>query len=148
MEAYTDKIKERFWSKVDRRGDCWLWMGPTYKCGGYGKFGIGGKNKGAHRISLELHLGRPIRDNLVVAHKPIVCHNPACVNPDHLREATHSENALDKRLDGTVVPMLTEEQVCAIRTDMRTQSVIAEEYGISVGLIYKIKTLKAYAWVP
>ena len=32
-----DKI--RFWSKVDKSGDCWIWIGYIDK-DGYGSFGI------------------------------------------------------------------------------------------------------------
>jgi hypothetical protein len=46
----------------------------------------------AHRISFTLHNG-PIPKGKVVDH---ICHNRGCVNPGHLRLATHFENAQNK----------------------------------------------------
>lgn len=50
----------------------------------------------AHRGVLRLRLGRPLQSGLVAAHECAAPHyeNPQCVNPDHLRERTKSQNAL------------------------------------------------------
>ena len=37
----------------------------------------------------------------IACHAPVICHNRLCVNPAHIRWATHSENAYDMVLDGT-----------------------------------------------
>lgn len=85
---------ERFWSKVDKSGDCWEWT--AYKLQGYGRFGVGGapKNGGrivyAHRWSYEALVG-PIPDGLQLDH---LCRNRGCVNPDHLEPVTSRENTL------------------------------------------------------
>lgn len=42
----------------------------------------------AHRLSYELHKG-PIPDGLQILHS---CDVKNCINPDHLRVGTHSEN--------------------------------------------------------
>lgn len=81
------KDAERFWSKVDKSGDCWLWMAyvtPT----GYGQFGLSGRVCRAHRVSYELAFGG-IPEGLVVDH---MCHVKSCVNPDHLRAVTTKQN--------------------------------------------------------
>jgi len=81
----------RFWVKVDKSGDCWLWTAATVRK--YGMFAVlvDGKKRmrKAHRISFELANG-PIPTGGVIDH---VCHHEACVNPDHLRVTTVKQNA-------------------------------------------------------
>jgi hypothetical protein len=146
-----DAAKERFWAKVEKTDTCWLWRAATTRCG-YGVFGLNGKTMYAHRLSLEMALGRPIAEGLEAAHAPIICRNRHCVNPAHLREATKSENELDKRLDGTQYTSgrrgpLTDEVVRAIRADPRVQHLVAKEYGMKQTAISRIKLRKRYAHV-
>ena len=81
--------KERFWSKVDLSGECWVWTGT--KAGGYGRFYLNRRMMPAHRYSWTETSG-PIPDGLMVLHK---CDNPSCVRPDHLFLGTQSDNMLD-----------------------------------------------------
>ena len=86
-------IADRFWERVDKTGDCWLWTG-SLNATGYGTIGKGGRGNGiylAHRVSFELHHG-PIPDGLFVIHS---CDNPPCVNPAHLRAGTSRDNMQD-----------------------------------------------------
>lgn len=80
-------VEERFWSRVDKTGDCWTWTGPVFN-GGYATFTIKKKSYYVHRLSYEWANG-PIPDGQLVDHR---CHNPACVNPNHLRLADKSQN--------------------------------------------------------
>jgi len=85
-------ITERFWAKVDKSGECWIWTGATAGPG-YGRMycGQGGRrNEYAHRLVLEF-AGIVISDGLTVDH---LCRNTLCVNPDHLDVVTHRENVL------------------------------------------------------
>lgn len=89
-------LEERFWSKVDKSGDCWEWTASRYNYG-HGQFFIGPNRRSrcrpAHRVSYEMANG-PIPDSLVIDH---ICHNPPCVNPAHLRAVTQKENTENRR---------------------------------------------------
>lgn len=80
-------VNERFWSKVDKGTNCWLWSGFCDR-DGYGRFKAFGRNHAAHRWAFESANG-PIPMGLVVDHR---CHTPGCVNPEHLRLATNKQN--------------------------------------------------------
>jgi hypothetical protein len=82
-------IHDRFWSKVDKSGECWLWT-ASKKYKDYGQFWYKGRNDFAHRVAYELCKGA-IPDGLQIDH---LCRNPSCVNPDHLEAVTQRENIL------------------------------------------------------
>jgi hypothetical protein len=78
---------ERFWSKVDKSGDCWLWTAAIDK--GYGSFTIRrGEKAKAHRYAYQELVG-PIPVGLTLDH---LCRNRACVNPAHLEALSKSDH--------------------------------------------------------
>lgn len=81
-------MHERFWMKVQKSPDCWLWTAASL--GGYGVFteSHGGKQHKAHRFAYELLVG-PIPEGLVIDHR---CRTTLCVNPSHLRPVTIKQN--------------------------------------------------------
>ncbi len=81
-------IDERFWAKVDKTGECWLWTGSIGK-NGYGQVRVNNKLELAHRYVYEQTHG-PIATGIHLDHK---CHNTACVAPAHLRPVTVKQNA-------------------------------------------------------
>ena len=97
--------EERFWAKVDKSGDCWLWTGGTYR-DGYGQFWVDGKKARAHRWAFE-QVDGPIPEGLIPDHR---CHTEAiqrgecaggaecahrrCVKPAHMELVTNAENVL------------------------------------------------------
>ncbi|ORA77202.1 hypothetical protein BST28_18935 [Mycolicibacter kumamotonensis] len=91
--------EDRFWSYVDKTKDCWNWTRAKSKAG-YGIFTIERRQKPAHRLSYKFTRG-PIPDGMQIDH---ICHNRACVNPEHLRLATNKqnmENPAGLRVDNT-----------------------------------------------
>ena len=91
--------EERFWSRVDKTGECWLWQGCV-NGRGYGTFAVDGKRRVmAHRYSLELS-GITIPPGEFACHR---CDVRACVNPAHLFVGSCLENWRDMVAKGRAV---------------------------------------------
>jgi hypothetical protein len=141
--AIESRCAQRFWAKVDRRGDgeCWLWQGALNY--GYGVFKIGRANFRSNRIAYILAHGQ-IPDGLIVRHK---CDVPACCNPDHLELGTFYENQQDcivrgrarqPRGEECAQSKLTAELVISIRKNVasgRTHVQTASDFGVSKGCV-------------
>ena len=141
----------RFLKYVEITEDCWIWTGAL-TWSGYGNFWLNGKPQYSHRIALSESLGRPLLPKMEAAHAPGICHNRACVNPEHLREATLEENQADRILDGTdirgsksVCAKLSEADVLKIRDDPRHRKAIAADFAISQQTVSDIKHRKRWA---
>jgi hypothetical protein len=85
----------RFWSKVERSNDCWLWRG-TMSVYGYGFFKVRGKMWKSHRYAWVLTNGA-ISNGLFVCHRCDVRH---CVRPDHLFLGNAFDNMSDAARKG------------------------------------------------
>lgn len=86
----------RFWSKVEKSADCWLWTGAKTSLG-YGNFSLGkGVNQGAHRFAW-IALRGNLTEGLVLDH---LCRTPSCVNPEHLQPVPQQINVLRGRGPG------------------------------------------------
>ena len=148
----NEAIIKRFWSHVDKSGDCWMWTGSkgsanTQSPLAYGQFGVSHngrlKSYRAHRLSWMLHNG-DIPDGKIVMHD---CDVPLCVKPDHLRLGTHLDNVRDRDRKGRCQQgethydsRLTPDQVLAIFDDKKTSnSELGRRYGVHNTNIMKIR---------
>lgn len=140
-------LLERYWPRVDKGPDCWLWIGGLDK-DGYGQIGEGGwhsKKLKTHRLAWELAFGT-IPDGLSVLHR---CDNRACVNPDHLFLGTQADNMHDMKRKGRASKgerhpstRLTADDVRGIRERRRntTETLVAigNRYGVKLETVYSI----------
>lgn len=85
----TQPAGERFWEKVDKTQECWLWLGQQ-GWGGYGQFRVEGHRMAAHRFAYIERYGS-IPEALDLDH---LCRNRVCVKPDHLEAVTRKTNVL------------------------------------------------------
>lgn len=92
MKAFSEKQITRFFSNVEKTEGCWIWTGSK-NIRKYGKICFNRKNYYAHRVSLFVHKGPAKKGEGLVLHN---CNNPSCVNPDHLRYGTSTDNMRDK----------------------------------------------------
>ena len=83
--------------KVKKTETCWLWTASTTHKG-YGQFQVGTfkspKIRQAHRVSYEIYKGE-IPQGYHILHS---CDNRICVNPEHLRVGTNTDNTIDRIL--------------------------------------------------
>jgi len=155
-------IVQRFWDKVIViEGACWKWCG-TKNPDGYGQIHVHRRLEGfrtvllAHRVSWEIHKG-PIPPGLFVCHR---CDNPECANPEHLFLGTNRDNMIDcsikgrqngaaKSLPGSKngSAILSEDIVREIRKSKETPTILGNRYGVTRGLIWRIRTRKAWKHV-
>lgn len=89
----TGTVVERFWAKVDKSGDCWLWTGSTWSSN-YGQFRFEGRMWSAHRVAWVL-TGRDLPERMQLDHRDHC--STLCVRPDHLRLATAKQNQENKK---------------------------------------------------
>lgn len=158
-------LEQRLWKRVDKEGPrpsasaiathpeidgtrCWLWTGFTDK-DGYGEvyaFPRPSRPVRVHRLAFFLAHGR--WPEPCCLHK---CDHPACVRYSHLYEGTTEQNNRDRSIKGRswrpregechYTAKLTIAQVRAIRNRRGvSQSIIADEFGISQAQVSRIRT--------
>src|SRR4051812_6604959 len=86
-EELTDEFIARFWKHVDKGPDCWTWKKCLVK--GYPRYYINKVGVSGHQVSLFLATGELPGPG---EHTDHICHNPACVRPEHLRIVTRKQN--------------------------------------------------------
>ena len=154
MPVFTPEGRDRFWRRVEKRGndECWPWLG--HRTGGYGTvdFFIEGKSRSmkAHRVAYFLHTEEDPRE-MGVCHR---CDNPSCCNPSHFFLGTHDDNMADKARKGRVArasSKFTFEEVMQIRERAAAGgrvSFLAKELGVASESIRNIVNGTSYRNLP
>jgi hypothetical protein len=112
QSEYSPEVVARFWSRVNRTGNCWLWTASTISTG-YGQTWDGEQNVLAHRFAYQLASSEPLPKGMFILH---TCDARACVRNDeagtyeingvllprfgHLVLGTHSDNMRDMLAKG------------------------------------------------
>ena len=140
-----NKIKTRFESKfVKSDVGCWEWTDSLSN--GYGRLKINGSYQRAPRVSYMIYKGR-IPDGMIVLHS---CNNKKCVNPNHLRLGTKTENGRDAAIDGANGAKLDVQDIDYIRrmldSGLSLQEV-ADMYNVSRTTIREVKNRRTWIWV-
>lgn len=127
-------LVERFWSRVDIRGEdeCWEFVGYR-DYNGYGKF-IYGNEQLAHRVSFILSGGK-FENGPMVLHS---CDNPPCCSPGHLFSGTHKDNMQDMSRKGRHNKLLQSE-ADLIRMSSLPGCYLAQLFEVSAATVCSIK---------
>jgi len=136
-------LGEKFWSKVNKTADCWLWIGAV-SVNGYGTLNTGKATQQAHRVSWQLHNG-PIPKDLQVCHR---CDIRNCVRPDHLFLGTATDNMQDMVRKGRQNSKLDPSKVRDIRqryAEGVSAKDLATAHGVDRSLVHLI--VKRKLWV-
>lgn len=157
---------------VQEEAECWEWQGAI-NSQGYGSFNIGSRSHQAHRIAWTLENGPPPSSHgkvaVVVRHR---CDNRKCCNPSHLELGSQFQNVQDRNergrsrggsQSGPRNPMhftnsgpgskgfaamdarrkIPLSDYPAINKSDRTLKSLADEYGVSIQSIHRIKRMSA-----
>lgn len=134
---------DKFWSSVNKSGECWEWQG-SIDSNGYGRVMLNGLRKRAHRFALIFSSGVD-HPNLSALHS---CDNPVCCNPSHLRWGTHRENMEDRRDrkrgffpngEKHGASKLTDKEAARIKFGGEPASSLMKEFGVAKSVIYHIR---------
>lgn len=142
-------------SHANYEGDgCLFW--PFGKLpAGYGTVDFGEGTVLAHRRMCELRHGKPPSADLDAAHS---CGRESCVNPNHLRWATSTENQADKLIHDTHLRgernhqhKLTCDEVRQIRSVYAAGNIkmddLAEIHAVGKSTIFKVVHRESWGWL-
>lgn len=103
--SLPDSVLAFYWSRTPTGAvdECWNWRGWTVKGYGYFDKRIDGVKVrvAAHQVACELRNGPAPAGKRCTCH---TCHNPTCVNPNHLYWGDQKDNARDRDEAGRQVP--------------------------------------------
>jgi len=141
------ELRKKFKAKLDTNG-CVVCTSHKPNKRGYQALTVKRKKILLHRFIYQIHNG-PISDDLVVRH---TCDNRQCINPNHLKKGTTSDNVMDrvkrnrsaagKRHGRSKLRPCDIKRIRALKTISNTE--LAKRYGVDRRVIYQIK--KGLTW--
>ena len=148
----TERDLQRFESKIDKSGNCWLWTGAVTNTG-HGLAHWNGRAISAARLALAIASGACPDERVVARHRCPGGPNPLCVNPDHLVWGSHRDNSTDAIIDNdgrAPTARLSVADVIEIRRrreGRESLAAIAADYGVSHVSIHLICARKTWRHV-
>lgn len=139
----TSSLEHRFWSKVRKSEECWLWTGCK-NSKGYGYIQRGLRGAGCvrvHRLRWQLANG-VIPNGMQVLHH---CDNPSCVRLDHLYLGDNKKNHEDKIRKGRQYRKASDEECDRMRGLFRlgySIDAIAEVASVGRTQVWNIVTMR------
>ncbi len=142
---------------------CWKWTGGTRErkdsnIVSYGVIGCGKRRVTAHKLSLEIHVGKAPKGKPFGLHR---CHYKDCIRPDHLYWGTHEDNMRDKALSGRASRLQGENNPTSKLTNKIVTSIrdahdsgkgnfteLGAMFGLHKGHIRNIVRRAAWAHIP
>ncbi len=131
-----EKLKDQTRVMIDPLTNCMLWKGSLIN--GYPQLHIGGIAILGHVMACTIGNNYIRKKDLQASHE---CGQTRCVNPDHLKFKTPSENMEDKIRHGTHAHKLSYDHVIEIRkrhADGETQRHLAKVYNVGESQLSRI----------
>ena len=117
--------------------ECWEWKGRLNPKDNRPYFTVAGQRRPSYAVVLELYTGEEAKGR-VARHQ---CDNSVCCNPHHLVWGDHQDNMNDmKERERHGLPKIVVRSIRKLLAEGRTQSDIAELYGVSRETISSIST--------
>jgi hypothetical protein len=142
--AAVATLAEAIASETD---ECIIW--PHSNNGSHPTMTLGGKRIYPHVVACVAANGLRPGPMLDASHQ---CGVPLCINPRHMAWEPHVDNCHRRIEHGTQAAgerhgqsKLTADEVAAIRSDTRSQTAIAADYGVSQSAVSAIKLGKRWA---
>ena len=117
--------EEKFFSLVDKSGECWLWRGPI-NADGCGLFHMNGETETVQRFMWKLHYGEEAPRGMFLAK---ICGEKLCVKPEHMEVSDRPHF-----MKGNIGAPKGEANGRAKVSDAGVRSCV-EEHGNGVGIV-------------